>query len=544
MLEQTAAPVDDPSEGPELVGQPAAPSLEGSGTSVLLFRNDLRLRDNEALVLANTAQLIVPLYVFDRSHFSLDHASPHGFERTGAFRANFLRQAVDDVRDCIIRLGSDMVVRIGDTVEELSSIVEALLENGLGPIHFVAHRELAPEEAALGLKIESALRELAEKFETEIGIHWIWGSTMHHLDDVPFSPAAGGLPATFDAYRALMDSEDGSDVRDELPAPERMVPYPMHIKLPHHGLPHLEDDLGVEGVGEPNDFPFPDHRAVMGFKGGPTEGEKRVRAYIWERERLREYAKTRDGSGTQDFSTKFSPWLAAGCLSPRMLFWELKRFEMDVIADENTQALEEALMRRDYARWAAAAAGASLFAHGGSAGGGQQPVWTLPADETTNEQLERLTKWKDGATGIPFVDACMRELRFTGYMSALGRRVTASFLAHDLGFPDWRAGAEYFEAVLIDFDVALNWGNWAKVAGVGQEPSDEQRLNVVEQGVRSDPDGWYIRAWCHELRRVPEPHIHQPHRMTEEECEEYQVEMGVDYPLPIVALTEAVGVSV
>ncbi len=137
------------------------------------------------------------------------------------------------------------------------------------------------------------------------------------------------------------------------------------------------------------------------------------------------------------------------------------------------------------------------------------------------------------------MDASMRELKYTGYMGNRGRQNVASFLINDLEFPDWRAGAEYFESMLIDHDVASNWCNWAYIAGVGSDPRGGRRFNVVKQSFAHDPEGWFIRGWCHELLRVPAPQIHEPHLMSEKECEEYEVTKGESYPLPIVPLPQA-----
>ncbi len=336
-------------------------SLNGQGTSVLLFRNDLRLRDNAALALANTAEIIVPLYVFDETQFGLDHASRYGFQRTGPFRAHFLRQAVSDVRDCLMKCGSDMLIRTGNPVEHIEEIVSKLLENDLGPVHFVAHKEVTKEEIDVENAIDAKLAEIGERFGTQIGTHWVWGATMHHLDDLPFNPGGPTVPPTFTAYRKLVESEDGPDVRDEIPIPEPMLRFPLGLMLKNEPLPSLGEDLFVEGVGEPNDYPFPDHRAVMTFVGGPTAGDDRVKDYIWEKHGLEVYKELRNGSGTMDFSSKFSPWLALGCLSPRVLYWEIKRFEMEVTATDSTYWMELELMTRDYFRWVAASVGPSFL---------------------------------------------------------------------------------------------------------------------------------------------------------------------------------------
>eukprot|EP00123_Amoebidium_parasiticum_P022169 comp8150_c0_seq1/m.3620 comp8150_c0_seq1/g.3620 ORF comp8150_c0_seq1/g.3620 comp8150_c0_seq1/m.3620 type:complete len:236 (-) comp8150_c0_seq1:109-816(-) len=145
--------------------------------------------------------------------------------------------------------------------------------------------------------------------------------------------------------------------------------------------------------------------------------------------------------------------------------------------------------------------------------------------------------WAEGNTGLPFVDANMRELTATGWQSNRGRQNVASFLAKDLEL-DWRIGAEYFEQMLLDHDVSSNYGNWTYVAGVGTDPREDRHFNVVKQGKDYDPDGEYVRMWCPELKNVPTDKIHHPWTMTASEQKRFGVLIGKDYPAPIVMRPE------
>lgn len=526
-------PSVDPFAGPKVMPHEPTSTLNGKGVSILWFRNDLRLRDNAALALANTAEFMLPLYVFDTSQFGDDHLSPYKFQRTGPFRANFLKQAVLDVRDCLILQGNDMLIRYGDIRDALDETIEKLAAHGVEAIHLVAHKETTWEETRAEIAVEKRLQELGDKHNVSTAAHYVWGATMHHIDDLPFNAGGASVPATFTAYRKWMESEDGPLVRDEIELADKLIKYPFGLMLKSE-IPSLGDDLGVQGVGEPNDYPFPDHRAVMGFVGGPSAGEKRVNEYLWEAQGLTMYKETRNESGTRNYSSKFSPWLALGCLSPRTVYWQVKEFELEVAGNDSTYWMVFELLTRDYFHWLAASVGTKLFALNGYSGDGDRPIWT-PRDISAQDR-ERLQRWIDGETGAPFVDASMRELKYTGFMSNRGRQNCASFLIHTLDFPDWRAGAEYFECMLIDHDVASNWGNWAYIAGVGSDPRGGRRFNVVKQSYDYDPTGWFIHGWIPELARVPPPHIHEPHLMGQELCDKYKVEQGVSYPLPIVQL--------
>jgi deoxyribodipyrimidine photo-lyase len=112
----------------------------------------------------------------------------------------------------------------------------------------------------------------------------------------------------------------------------------------------------------------------------------------------------------------------------------------------------------------------------------------------THEDAKALDRWINGKTGVDFVDANMNELRLTGFMSNRGRQNVASYLCNDLQL-DWRYGAAYFEQELIDYDVASNWGNWAYLAGVGNDPRGNRYFDIPKQARQYDSDGEYRRLW-------------------------------------------------
>lgn len=126
------------------------------------------------------------------------------------------------------------------------------------------------------------------------------------------------------------------------------------------------------------------------------------------------------------------------------------------------------------------------------------------------QDLDLIHRWKTGQTGMPIVDAFMRELNATGFMSNRGRQVVAAYLALDLQ-QDWRFGAYHFEEYLIDHDVHSNYGGWNSVAGVG--PGKVNHFNMLMQSKNYDKKGDFIRMWVPELARVPNNYIHDPWNM-------------------------------
>jgi deoxyribodipyrimidine photo-lyase len=149
-------------------------------------------------------------------------------------------------------------------------------------------------------------------------------------------------------------------------------------------------------------------------------------------------------------------------------------------------------------------------------------------DEGENQD-EFFKLWKNAETGIPFIDANMRELNSTGFMSNRGRQNVASFLVKDLKV-NWMWGAAYFEEKLIDYCPANNWGNWAYIAGVGNDPREYRHFNVLKQAMDYDPQGDYIRLWIPELATINSTQIHQPWKLSETERAKSQLKSYLDSP--------------
>jgi deoxyribodipyrimidine photo-lyase len=142
--------------------------------------------------------------------------------------------------------------------------------------------------------------------------------------------------------------------------------------------------------------------------------------------------------------------------------------------------------------------------------------------------------WQAGRTGVPVIDAAMRQLAAMGWMHNRARMLVASFLTKDL-LIDWRWGETHFMQHLIDGDPASNNGGWQWTAGTGTDAAPYFRIfNPVLQGKRYDPEGAYIRRWVPELRAVDDAHIHEPWRVSKAQQQKTGCVVGRDYPAPIV----------
>jgi deoxyribodipyrimidine photo-lyase len=201
--------------------------------------------------------------------------------------------------------------------------------------------------------------------------------------------------------------------------------------------------------------------------------------YFWEEGHVQVYKETRNGMVGPNYSSKFSPWLATGSISAKEIYWELIRFEQVILKNASTYWLYFELMWRDYFRLSALKEGACFF--------------NMPL-ETTFELNSKFESWRLGETSEDFVNAHMKELLNTGFMSNRGRQNVASYLIHDLQLP-WTWGAAWFESQLIDYDVCSNYGNWTYLAGVGKDPRNNRSFNIKGQAQRYDPIARFQNLW-------------------------------------------------
>lgn len=435
--------------------------------AIIWFRNDLRLHDNEALTEAlDKKALIFPVFVFDERIFS--GITARGFEKTGSYRAQFIIESVIDLRNNLRALGADLVVRTGKPEEEIFTLARDLKTSWV-----YCNRERTAEEVFVQDTLEKKLWTIGQE------LRYTRGKMLYYTSDLPFPVTH--TPDVFTQFRK--EVEKVVPVRHPLPVPE-VIPYTGGITDPG-----IIPDLAFFAK-----KPFSRvHVENKKFIGGESEALAQLEYYIHERKNLANYFNTRNDMLGWDFSSKLSPWLATGSLSPKKVYAEIKAFEKKHGENKSTYWLYFELLWRDFFRLMGKKYGNNIFKPGG-----------IKNIQISNKTGASFDAWINGETGADIVDACMIQLKETGFMSNRGRQIAASFLVHDLR-QDWLAGAEYFESLLLDYDPCSNYGNWNYIAGVGNDPREDRYFNPETQARKYDPDGHFVRYWLKKRGEVSLP---------------------------------------
>lgn len=458
----------------------------GGGVAVVWFRNDLRVLDNEALVRAwAAAEAVLPVYCVDPRIFAgVTHR--FGFPKTGALRAQFLIECLEDLKQNLQKRGLNLLVRHGKPEDILPAIAKAVRAHTV-----YAHQETCSEEILVERLVHRGLEQVVipqgpggasnQNKPLNPKLQLIWGTTMYHVDDLLFP--VSNLPDVYTQFRKAVESKSSVQNCCKLP--------PLLGPAPSSGL----DELGgwgsiptLESLG----LSVTKSEKGMHFLGGESAALGRVHEYFWKKDQLKVYKETRNGMLGPDYSTKFSPWLASGSLSPRYICEEVKRYEKQRVANDSTYWVLFELIWRDYFRFLSVKYGSSIF----HLGGPRKVVSKWSQDQVLFES------WRNGRTGYPLIDANMKELLATGFMSNRGRQIVCSFLVRDMAI-DWRMGAEWFETCLLDYDPASNYGNWTYGAGVGNDPREDRYFSIPKQAKTYDPDGEYVAYWLPELQSLP-----------------------------------------
>lgn len=419
------------------------------------FRHDQRLHDNVGLrLLAEQVDELTMVYIVDDNLFD---ATTFGLNRLSDKRLAFLCQSLEDLDTQLQRHHHSLFTFKGRPADIITALLQEENYTHLGINLFGGFDERA---------------QLQQVKEACPNISVVEGEacTLFNEDDLPFEISE--MPGVFSPFRRKV--EKYSQV---VPCEPALAHYPLLHKPTCCNQLRFESTNRVEMES--------DHTAnKTAHIGGEQVALSHLEYYLFQAKAAASYKETRNALDCWEDSTKLSPWLANGNLSPRAVMQEVKRFERDIVENESTYWIFFELLWREFFHWLQIKHGSQWFCFSGT----QQ---TTP---NTTHDPEQFDAWCKGETGYPIVDACMKQLNETGYMSNRGRQLVASCFVHELR-QDWRYGAAYFEHALLDYDVGSNWGNWLYLAGVGSDPRGHRQFNLQKQTHTYDPEGLFRRKW-------------------------------------------------
>ena len=423
--------------------------------NLVWFRSNLRVEDNTSLSRAiKDSPRVIGYINIDPAIFEL---SDYGFKKTEKFRTKFLLESIQDLKKQLNGINISLIITNQDFETSINSIIEKY------------------NIRSIYMQKEWTRDELAEEKQIPKHINLI-----KDFDQFLYSPESvkevyENIPRGFSNFRKKCEKYLN-------------IEYPLQIPKPLDKKNNIDDVYSIPTL---NDLGFEEFRvhknSVFKFIGGETSAKERVYEYFFETKRISKYKLTRNGLLGKDYSSKLSSWLANGSISVRYVYMQIKKYEEEIEKNESTYWLFFELIWRDFFKYVSMQHKDKFFSKSG--------IYGNSKDWSNNKEL--INRWIKGETNEPFVNANMKELSQTGFMSNRGRQNVANYLTKELKI-DWRIGAEYFESLLIDYDVHSNYGNWLYNAGIGNDSMPFRKFNPKLQSERYDPNKEYEKLWLNE----------------------------------------------
>lgn len=418
--------------------------------NVYMFQKDLRIHDQPLLKKCLENGPTIGLFIIEP--YQLEFTT-YGFLKRGLKQRKFMHESLVDLRVQLANYHIPFLTVIGN-VEDIFNTLKMYIT-----IENIYYETLLGSEENI---FYQKLNHLGIKTYTET-FH-----SLYHINDIPFNE--NNIPKTFTSFRKTIETLDC------IRKPVAIQPQnPLNISLPDWWV--TAQELSIEHV-------------QSYYLGGETEALKRLDYYFFKSKKVSTYKLTRNGMLEKDDSTKFSPYLAWGNLSPRLIYDALKKFEKNHTKNESTYWVYFELLWRDYFYFVHHAYKNLVFSSCG-----------LKAHCTVKTNDHFIQSWLNAKTGFPLIDANIRELTQTGFMSNRGRQNVANFFTKQLN-QDWRIGAAFFESYLIDYDVSSNTLNWLYTSGLGNDPREDRIFNVITQGKRYDENGEYVAHFIPEIAHI------------------------------------------
>jgi deoxyribodipyrimidine photo-lyase len=457
------------------------------GVALVWFRQDLRLRDNLALHEAvRSAGRVLPVYV-------LDDDGAGAWAMGGASRW-WLHGSLESLGRDLAALGAPLVLRRGRSEDVIPALAA---EVGADAVHAgIAHEPFWRDiDSAVGERLRADGRVFARHAGTTL------------FDPEAVRTKTGGVYGMFTPF---------ANAARAGPPPAVPVPAP---KTLHAADSPASDKLDAWGLRPSR----PDWAGGLRDTWTPGEAAARVRVKRFLHGSVGNYAVGRN-LPAEDGTSMLSPHLHFGEISPRTV-WHASLRAGD---GEHARTFRNELIWRDFSAY--------LLWHHRSLP--ERPL--RPAFEALawRQDAAGLRAWQRGMTGVPIVDAGLRQLWQTGWMHNRVRMITASFLVKHL-LISWEEGERWFWDTLVDADLASNAASWQWVAGTGIDAQPFFRVfNPVTQGEKFDASGGYVRRFVPELAALPDRYVHQPWAAPPLERRAAGVELGRTYPHPLVDLAE------
>jgi deoxyribodipyrimidine photo-lyase len=457
-------------------------------TAIVLFRHDLRLADHPALMDAcERFECVIPVFIWDTEAL--------GSSTMGAAKRVWLHHSLEKLQCSLKELGSDIVLRQGDTVQELLNIIKS---SHVSEVLWSSRYEPVSEQ------FDDRVQEALNDFGVEVKEF----KASLIVEPTGIQKKTGGHYKVFTPYWTQCKQQ--LDVPPPLGTPSQ-IPAPKNVP----------SSLALEALGL-----LPRIQWYGGIQRCWTFGEAAAHEVLAQfvESKLMGYSENRDALALEGTSS-LSPYLASGELSPCQVYHAIQEA---VIEHPSCEGEAEAFLRQLFWREFSY----HLLYHEPQMV--NDPLRPEFQYFPWRNDAEALRKWQRGETGYPIVDAGMRQLWETGTMHNRVRMVVASFLVKDL-FIHWREGAQWFWDTLVDADLANNTFSWQWVAGSGADASPYFRVfNPVKQGEKFDPDGVYVRRWIPELSALPNKNIHQPWTTPKSILDVTGFIIGDTYPEPMV----------
>jgi len=456
-------------------------------TTIVWLRNDLRLTDNPALFHAAEKGHVIPVFIW----------SPEINSTTlGAASKWWLHHSLQALQTNLKEKGCPLILRMGYPQAVLSKLAE---ETEADAIYW--NRRYEPTLVDLDIRAEKELSEQNIEVKT-------WKANL--LAEPIEIQNQMGLPfQIFTPFWKHCLKKLNPD--EPLPSPRKLTPASSAItKLQLEDLALLPKEQWYREMNQC-------------WNPGETGAMKNLQSFV--KSAVKDYRRMRNFPALPGTS-KLSPHLHFGEISPRQVWYILAHLELPNWKE--SQFLSEIGWREFSYHW--------LHSYPHIVDTPFRPYFkAFPWDNNP----EHLQAWQEGRTGYPIVDAGMRELWATGWMHNRVRMIAASFLVKHL-LIDWRKGAEWFWDTLVDADLACNTQGWQWTAGCGADAAPYFRIfNPTSQSTKFDPDGNYIRKWVPELKNLDPPHLFEPWNAPENILARSGVQLGENYPYPIVDHTMA-----